>query len=108
MDSSADKQYQEQLQAARTYHLNHEKDPRWTAVDEYALKQLYVNSPDFAAINQAVELSEKKGLPSIEVSLLQGKWLLTQCQMVSRLDSQNRDLHFTWSLAHLKTILFCD
>lgn len=84
MSNSGPPQYEKELQAARTHEWTHEKDERWTAVDEYATRQLHTpNSPYFAAISYAVELSEEKRLPSIEVSLLQGKWLLTQCQMIN-------------------------
>ena len=67
----------------RTPQATHEKDDRWTAVDVYAKKHLYTSSsPYYREINDALKLSEDRGLPSIEVSLLQGRFLVTQCQMM--------------------------
>lgn len=68
---------------SRTVNIHHEKDERWTAVDKYALQHLNpADSPYYSAINYAIELSESHGLPSIEVSSLQGKFLVTQCQLI--------------------------
>ena len=62
---------------------DHEKDERWTAVDHYATRHLHPShSPYYDAINDALRLSQEKGLPNIEVSPLQGKFLATQCQLI--------------------------
>jgi len=83
MSTSSHTTYDEALQAARTHRPTHEKDERWTAVDKYATQQLHrPDSPHWSAINYAIQLSEEKRFPNIEVSLLHGKWLLTQCQMI--------------------------
>ncbi len=85
MSNAGDTATIKEQQAARTRQVmsTHEKDERWTAVDKYALKHLHTaDSPYYSAIEKALQLSEEKGLPSIEVSLLQGKWLQTQCQMI--------------------------
>lgn len=83
MSSSDNPQYEKQVQAARSHQFTHEKDERWTACDQYAIRYLHTpESPYWEPINYAIQLSEEKQLPSIEVSLLQGKWLLTQCQMI--------------------------
>lgn len=76
-------QHSKELAAARTHTWSHEKDDRWTVVDQYAIKHLHPpGSANYAAINYAIQLAEEKQLPSIEVSLLQGKWLQTQCQLI--------------------------
>ncbi|KAK5175106.1 uncharacterized protein LTR77_000243 [Saxophila tyrrhenica] len=70
-------------QATRTAMMNHEHDERWTAVDAWALDALHPKESHlYEHIQFATELSETKGLPSIEVSHLQGKYLMTQCQMI--------------------------
>lgn len=77
-------EYDKELQAARTHTFSHEKDERWTAVDAYAKKHLHKpSSSHCSAIDYAINLSKEKHLPGIEISLLQGKWLLTQCQMIN-------------------------
>ena len=67
----------------RTPLATHETDDRWTAVDVYAKNRLYTsNSPYYREIDDALKLSEDRGLPSIEVSALQGRFMVTQCQMI--------------------------
>lgn len=84
MADSDRSRYERELRAARTHQGTHEKDERWTAVDNYATSVLHTpDSPYWDAINHVVQLAEEKKLPNIEVSLLQGKWLLTQCQMIN-------------------------
>jgi predicted O-methyltransferase YrrM len=49
----------------------------------YAKKRLYTSSsPYYREIQDALKLSETRGLPSIEVSDLQGRFLVTQCQII--------------------------
>jgi predicted O-methyltransferase YrrM len=60
-----------------------ESDPRWTAVDEYAVSHLHPSSkPYYAALEHALQNSRDKGLPDIAVSPLQGKYLAVQCQLL--------------------------
>ena len=60
-----------------------EKDDTWTSVDKYAFDQLRLSeSPGYTAVADARELAEARGLPEIEVSTLQGKFLAAQCQMI--------------------------
>lgn len=67
----------------RTRLSTHEKDDRWTAVDVWAKERLHTSdTPYHREINAALQLSETRGLPSIEVSELQGRFLVTQCQMI--------------------------
>lgn len=67
----------------RTPMTGHEKDERWTAVDVWAKERLYPpGSPYYKEIHNALQLSESRGLPAIEVSDLQGRFLVTQCQML--------------------------
>ena len=68
----------------RTRQSTHERDDRWTAVDVYAKKRLFTSSsPYHREIQDALQLSETRGLPSIEVSDLQGRFMVTQCQMIN-------------------------
>ena len=68
----------------RTRQPSHEKNDRWATVNKYALRRLNPSdSSYYDAINHAIELSESRGLPSIEVSALQGKFLATQCQIAN-------------------------
>lgn len=61
----------------------HKKDEKWLAADDYALKHLQPpGSQLYDHIQYATKLAESKGLPSIAVSLLQGRFLMTQCQMI--------------------------
>lgn len=61
-----------------------EKDPRWTAVDHYATKHLFPPESRYhAALQYAKELSVKEGLSNIEVSPLQGRFLMLQCMLVN-------------------------
>ena len=61
----------------------YEHDERWSAVDRYALQHLHQNHPYAEALVYAAELSMKEGLPNIEVSPLQGKFLALQCQLIN-------------------------
>jgi predicted O-methyltransferase YrrM len=64
-------------------NLRFEKDPRWAAVDEYALSHLYPpGSPYHLALQYAKHLSEEEGLSSIEVSAMQGRFLKLQCMLL--------------------------
>ena len=68
----------------RTKLSTHEQDDRWTAVDVWAKQRLYSSkTPYQREISSALQLSETRGLPSIEVSELQGRYLVTQCQMIN-------------------------
>lgn len=83
MSAPLSSQHDKQAHAARTHQWSHEKDDRWTAVDRYATRHLFPpGNAHYSAINRAIELSEENKLPSIEVSLLQGKWLQAQCQLI--------------------------
>jgi predicted O-methyltransferase YrrM len=63
---------------------SHERDPRWTAVDEYAFSRLHpsLKTPSTSALNHALAASEKEGLPDIAVSPSQGKYLQLQARLV--------------------------
>lgn len=59
-------------------------DPRWEAVDTYARDRLLAAacpSPYLEAIQYAGELSAEAGLPNMDVSPLQGKFLQLQCKI---------------------------
>ncbi|KAI7365742.1 hypothetical protein KC354_g4675 [Hortaea werneckii] len=59
---------------------NGQYDPRWTAVDDFAISALVpADDPYQEALQYAVDQSAKQGLPAIEVSLLQGRFLQMQC-----------------------------
>ena len=74
-------------QPTRKINPTHEKHERWTAVDKYTLQHLNpTGAPYHEALNYATKLSDENGLPSIEVSALQGKFLATQCML---LDAKN-------------------
>ena len=61
----------------------HDEYDVWTQVDRWALQRLHPNtSPYYKAIDDAMQLSKDRGLPDIEVSPLQGKFLVTQCQLI--------------------------
>ncbi|KAI5371164.1 Putative class I-like SAM-dependent O-methyltransferase [Septoria linicola] len=63
----------------------HEKDPRWSAVDEYAKQHLITpaDSPYYEALNFAAKNQKAAGLPDIAVSPLQGKFLALQCMLLN-------------------------
>lgn len=61
----------------------YERDARWTQVDRYAREKLDHGNPYAAALQYASEQSVKEGLPNIEVSPMQGKFLALQCQLVA-------------------------
>ncbi|KAH9841316.1 O-methyltransferase-like protein family 3 [Teratosphaeria destructans] len=64
-------------------HLRWEQDPRWTAVDQYALSHLFPpTSPYFSALQYARDQAAAAGLRSIEVSALQGRFLRLQCMLI--------------------------
>ena len=68
----------------RTAMRDHEKEDVWTDVDNWATQRLHpTDSLGYSAIEYAIKLSEEKGLPNIEVSPLQGKFLVTNCQMLN-------------------------
>ncbi|KAI7190957.1 hypothetical protein KC363_g4112 [Hortaea werneckii] len=59
---------------------NGQYDPRWTAVDDFAISALVpADDPYQEALQYAVDHSAKQGLPAIEVSPLQGRFLQMQC-----------------------------
>lgn len=60
----------------------YEKDQRWTDVDHYAIKHLQQDPSLREALQNAKELAEREGLPNIEVSTLQGKFLALQAQLI--------------------------
>lgn len=62
----------------REQHRHYEQDARWQAVDQYAIKHL-VHEQYESSLKYAIELSAKEGLPNIEVSPLQGRFLKLQC-----------------------------
>lgn len=66
----------------------YEKDPRWTAVDEYAFSHLHpsTSSPPISALDHALQNSEKEGLPDIAVSPSQGKYLQLQARLIRAKD----------------------
>ncbi|OAP60011.1 hypothetical protein AYL99_05013 [Fonsecaea erecta] len=68
---------------ASSYPVNHEHDPRWTAVDEYANSHLLSPSrnPYHEALEYARSNSQAKGLPDIAVFAAQGKFLSLQIQV---------------------------
>ncbi|RMX94713.1 hypothetical protein D0867_13751 [Hortaea werneckii] len=59
---------------------NGQHDPRWAAVDDFAISALVpADDPYQESLRYAIDQSAKHGLPAIEVSLLQGKFLQMQC-----------------------------
>ncbi|KAF2873119.1 O-methyltransferas-like protein family 3 [Massariosphaeria phaeospora] len=62
---------------------SYERDPRWTAVDEYTFSHLHPapSSPSPSALTAALRHSEAQGLPDIAVSPSQGKFLKLQAQL---------------------------
>lgn len=61
----------------------HEKDPRWTAVDHFAISHLQpATTPLSKALAYAAQLSNDAGLPDIAVSALQGQFLQLQCRLL--------------------------
>jgi len=68
---------------AKTPYQTKEIDPRWTAVDHYAITHLHTsNSPYHAALEHAAQLQHSRGLPDIAVSPLQGSFLAMQCRLM--------------------------
>lgn len=64
---------------------SYEKDPRWTAVDDYSLGHLHPSSrttPSNGVLEHALSNSEKQGLPDIAVSPSQGKYLQLQARLL--------------------------
>lgn len=62
--------------------LDHEKDPRWRAVDEYVLAALHPPSKLQSALDAAIKHQKDSGLPDIAVSALGGSFLALQCQLL--------------------------
>ncbi|KAL5118958.1 hypothetical protein ACEQ8H_003087 [Pleosporales sp. CAS-2024a] len=62
---------------------SHERDPRWTAVDEYAFAHLHSSTsvPSTSVLDHALSQSQKEGLPNIAVSPSQGKYLQLQARL---------------------------
>jgi len=63
----------------------YEKDPRWTAVDNYSFAHLHPQTsttPSHDALEFARANSEKQGLPDIAVSTSQGKFLMIQARLL--------------------------
>ncbi|ORX97349.1 O-methyltransferas-like protein family 3 [Clohesyomyces aquaticus] len=63
----------------------HEKDARWSAVDQYSFSHLHPktsSTPSVEALDYALSNSEKKGLPDIAVSPSQGKFLMLQAKLL--------------------------
>jgi len=68
---------------AQTPYQTKEIDPRWTAVDHYAIQHLHrSNAPYHAALEHAAQLQNSRGLPDIAVSPLQGSFLTMQCRLM--------------------------
>jgi predicted O-methyltransferase YrrM len=64
---------------------SYEKDPRWTAVDDYSFAHLHPSSrctPTNEALNHALSTSTAQGLPDIAVSASQGKYLQLQARLL--------------------------
>lgn len=62
-------------------HPDHEKDPRWTAVDDYAEAHLRSHAIH-DDLEYAAKAQKSNGLPDIAVSRMQGKFLALQCRMM--------------------------
>lgn len=65
--------------------LIHEKDARWTAVDNYSFSHLHPSSrttPSNDALAHALSNSASQGLPDIAVSPAQGKFLHIQARLL--------------------------
>lgn len=68
---------------AQTPYQTKEVDPRWTAVDHYAIQHLHPSdAPLHAALEHAAQLQQSRGLPDIAVSPLQGSYLAMQCRLM--------------------------
>lgn len=64
-------------------YQTYEKDPRWSAVDAYALSHLHTPSaPYYHALELAAENARKHDLPDIAVSPLQGQFLSLQIRLL--------------------------
>ena len=67
-----------------SHYQAHEKDPRWTAVDNYGLSHLYPPAaPYHDTLAAAAKRAEDNGLPDIAVSPLQGQFLQLQAKFIS-------------------------
>jgi predicted O-methyltransferase YrrM len=62
----------------------HERDPRWTAVDTYAFSHLHPSGslPSPSSLSHALSTSQQSGLPDIAVSPSQGKYLQLQARLM--------------------------
>jgi predicted O-methyltransferase YrrM len=64
---------------------SYEKDPRWTAVDDYSFAHLHPSSrrtPTNETLSHALSTSTAQGLPDIAVSASQGKYLQLQARLL--------------------------
>ncbi|PQE17367.1 O-methyltransferase family 3 protein [Rutstroemia sp. NJR-2017a BVV2] len=58
-------------------------DPGWQAVDEYSLSHLHPTSrPNHETLEHALENSKTKGLPPMQSSRAQAKFLALQCKLM--------------------------
>ncbi|KAF2756219.1 O-methyltransferase [Pseudovirgaria hyperparasitica] len=62
--------------------MAHEKDPRWTAVDEYVNANLLADAKLNGALEEALKRTRAQRLPDIAVSAAQGKFLQLQCKLI--------------------------
>lgn len=73
----------QQLDAQGRYQA-YEKDPRWSAVDQYALSHLHTPSaPYYRELEFAAQNASKNDLPDIAVSPLQGQFLSLQVRLLN-------------------------
>lgn len=68
--------------STNTPWASHEKDPRWTAVDHFAVSHLQPPSPLTTSLHACAKSQIDNGLPDIAVSPLQGQFLQLQCQLI--------------------------
>ena len=60
----------------------YEKDPRWSAVDDYTFTNLHPSTrPNHSVLTYALENSLKKGLPDIATYAVFSKYLALQCRL---------------------------
>jgi predicted O-methyltransferase YrrM len=58
-------------------------DEKYAEVDAYLIERLHPSGSHlYEHIEYAKQLSAKNGLVNAEVSILQGKFLMSQCQMI--------------------------
>ncbi|KAF2143864.1 uncharacterized protein K452DRAFT_285903 [Aplosporella prunicola CBS 121167] len=64
-------------------HASHEHDPRWDAVDHYAIPHLHGRNKALSEVlDKAWKAQTENGLPDIAVSPAQGKFLMLQARML--------------------------